>query len=512
MKSRFMTLLLCLTLLTSGPLLSGCVDPGNTEDLTDGSVTADESVTQSSSADTDATAPAVTVPDETPTEPDTSDSGTDTEPAMLELVKAGQKRATYRVIYGTDADAVTMQAVQMLCAMIKSYTGCEVNAQNTSKNPAKEIVFNAEGREGIAELKATLSEGEFAIKVKPHASGEGGDLLIATTTYRSAYACAEYLMETFTTDEGALVVPMDLDVKGSEKEYTMITSAINKLRDPCILVEDGVYYAYGTGWTCYKNTSGDLGGSWQKVGTVASVGNPDTDGGSHWAPEVHKYKGAYYMFTTYYNSVTEHRGCIILKSDSPEGPFVEITNGHVTPADWDAIDGTLYVDPEGQPWMVFVHEWTCMPGGIGSFAAAKLSEDLTHFISEPMELFKANEPKWAAAGVTDGCWLYTTKEGDLLMLWSNFDAFGYTVAVARSSNGRLDGEWIHEKELLYSKAMTGEYDGGHAMIFTGLDGQMYLSFHSPNAAVGSRQERPVFLAIEEKDGRLVWAEGEKASD
>ena len=432
------------------------------------------------------------------------------EPFTVEIVKAGQKRATYRVVYDKGADAGTMQAVEMLCAMIEGYTGCQVNAQDTTKNPAKEIVFNAEERAGISEMKAGLAEGEFAVRFKPNANRDGGDLLIAATTYRSAYACAEYLLKSFVTEEGALAVPSDLFVKGSEKEYIMIESTINKLRDPCILVEDGVYYAYGTGWTCYKNVSGDLGGPWQKVGTVASVANPDTDGGSHWAPEVHKYKGAYYMFTTYYNSVTAHRGCIILKSESPEGPFVEITNGHITPADWDAIDGTLYVDPEGQPWMVFVHEWTCMPNGVGSFAAAKLSDDLTHFISEPFELFKANEPEWAAAGVTDGCWLYTTKEGELLMLWSNFDAFGYTVAVARSSNGRLDGEWIHEKELLYSKAMTGEFDGGHSMVFTGLDGQMYLSFHSPNAAVGSRQEKPVFLAIEEKDGRLVWAESEVA--
>jgi beta-xylosidase len=317
-------------------------------------------------------------------------------------------------------------------------------------------------------------------------------------------------MKTFTTAEGALVVPMDLDVKGSEKEYTMITSTINYLRDPCILVEDGVYYAHGTGWVCYKNTSGDLGGAWTKVGTVASVGDPALDGGDHWAPEVHKYNGAYYMFTTYKNKKTGRHGCTILKSDSPEGPFAEITGGQITPAEWDAIDGTLYVDPEGQPWMVFVHEWISMPDKVGTFAAAKLSEDLTHFISEPFELFRADEPAWAVMGVTDGCWLYTTKEGDLLMLWSNFDALGYTVAVARSSNGRLDGEWIHERELLYSKAMTGEYDGGHAMIFTALDGQTYLSFHSPNAAVGDRRETPVFLAIEEKDGRLVWAEDEKA--
>ena len=286
----------------------------------------------------------------------------------------------------------------------------------------------------------------------------------------------------------------------------MITTTIEKLRDPCILVEDGIYYAYGTGWTCHKNTSGNLEGPWQSLGTVASVSDPSTDGGSHWAPEVHKHNGAYYMFTTYFNSKTSHRGCTIMKSDSPEGPFAEITGGHITPADWDSIDGTLYVDPDGQPWMVFVHEWTCMPNHVGSFAAAKLSEDFTHFISEPMELFLANEPSWAVAGVTDGCWMYTTKEGELLMIWSNFDENGYAVAVARSSNGHLDGEWIHEEKLLYSKYMTGTYDGGHGMIFTDTDSQMYLSFHSPNTPAGDRQERPVFLAIREENGKLVWDE------
>jgi hypothetical protein len=434
----------------------------------------------------------------------------DTEPVLLEIIKAGQKRATYRILHDKGADSETVETANMIGALMKNYTGCDVAVQDTGKDPAKKILFNCDSHPEAAALKAGLAEGEYAVKVSPHESGDGGDLLIAATTYRSAYACAEYLMKTFTTAEGALVVPMDLDVKGSEKEYTMITSTINYLRDPCILVEDGVYYAYGTGWVCYKNTSGNLGGAWTKVGTVASVGDPALDGGDHWAPEVHKYNGAYYMFTTYKNKQTGRHGCTILKSDSPEGPFAEITGGQITPAEWDAIDGTLYVDPEGQPWMVFVHEWISMPDKVGTFAAAKLSEDLTHFISEPFELFRADEPAWAVMGVTDGCWLYTTREGDLLMLWSNFDALGYTVAVARSSNGRLDGEWIHEKELLYSKAMTGEYDGGHAMIFTDVDGQMYLSFHSPNAAVGDRRETPVFLAIEEKDGRLVWAEDEKA--
>ena len=286
----------------------------------------------------------------------------------------------------------------------------------------------------------------------------------------------------------------------------MITSDIPCLRDPFIVVEDGAYYAFGTGWRCYKNTSDSLQGPWVCLGAVASVADPSRDGGDHWAPEVHRYKGGYYMFTTYMNKETGHHGCTIMKADSPEGPYAEITGGTITPAEWDAIDGTLYVDPEGQPWMVFVHEWVCMPDRVGTFAAAKLSEDLTHFVSEPFELFRADEPAWAVMGVTDGCFLHTTAEGDLLMLWSNFDAQGYVVAVARSSNGRLDGEWIHEEKLLYSKAMTGEYDGGHSMLFTAHDGQTYLSFHSPNGPVGERRETPVFLAVKEENGKLVWAE------
>ena len=58
--------------------------------------------------------------------------------------------------------------------------------------------------------------------------------------------------------------------------------------------------------------------------------------------------------------------------------------------------------------------------------------------------------------------------------------------------------------------MARRYAGGHAMILTDVDGQMYLSFHSPNSAVGERLEKPVFLAIEEQNGFPVWAQSEKA--
>lgn len=282
----------------------------------------------------------------------------------------------------------------------------------------------------------------------------------------------------------------------------VIVSKINQLRDPCVLVENGTYYAYGTGWRCYKNTSGSLDGDWEDLGCVVQV--PTESDGCHWAPEVHRYNGAYYMFTTYHSVKTKHRGCAIFKSESPEGPFVEITDGQLTPSDWDAIDGTFYIDPDGQPWMVFVHEWTSMADGIGTMAAAKLSGDLSRFISEPIELFRADDAKWTQNGITDGCWMYTTADGQLLMLWSNWDNAGYAVGIARSKSGKLDGKWEQDEELLYSKNYTGDFDGGHGMLFTALDGKMYLSLHSPNDQKNGRPETPIFVPIKEENGTLVW--------
>ena len=497
-------LILTLALATALSSLSACIlspsddPPAYTQDTESISIPDESTETPIGETTIDVTE----IPDETTAEATEEPTAPVYE---LTVTQPGKPRSGFRLVYDTKADTPLTAEADMVVSMILSYTASTVPTVDASKHYGKEIILGSRERPETAAMLEELAEGEFAIRTTGGEDGNG-QILLAATTYRAYVACIEYLLDQYYTQEKGLCVPTGVDVKGQEKEYTMITTDIEKLRDPCILVEDGVYYAYGTGWTCYKNTSGKLDGPWVKVGTVASVSDPSTDGGSHWAPEVHKYNGTYYMFTTYLNAKTNHRGCTIMKSDSPEGPFVEITGGHITPADWDAIDGTFYVDPDGQPWMVFVHEWTSMPRNVGSFAAAKLSDDLTHFVSEPIELFLADEPSWAVSGVTDGCWMYTTAEGELLMVWSNFDAHGYVVAVARSSNGRLDGEWIHEEKLLYSKAMTGTYDGGHGMIFTDTDGQMYLSFHSPNTAENGRKERPTFLAIKEEDGKLVWDE------
>ncbi len=283
------------------------------------------------------------------------------------------------------------------------------------------------------------------------------------------------------------------------------------VRDPFVLVYDGKYYMYGTGlsngagYGCV--VSEDLE-NWSERIQIFSP-SADFDGyKDFWAPECHYYKGSFYLFATYRSKASDKRGTAIFKSDSPTGPFEIISDGHITPKERDCIDGTLYVDEEGQPWMVYVNEWTSEPDEIGRMAVAKLSDDLTHFISEPKVLFKANGHFWTNDYITDGPFLYRNSKGELLMLWSNnAHRGGYAVGLAISDNGKVDGNWLHHSQALYKKDLKNEYDGGHAMLFETLDGQLMMSLHSPNGSdeVITHAE---FIPVEENGDVLQIVEKE----
>ncbi len=279
------------------------------------------------------------------------------------------------------------------------------------------------------------------------------------------------------------------------------------IRNPCVLAYGGKYFLYGTGaatcdgYGCY--ISEDLENWAGPVNVFEAAKASDFDGiGNYWAPECVYYNGSFYLFATYLSGTTNHRGVSIMKSDSPLGPFYEITDGHITPKDWDCIDGTLYIDKNGEPWMIFVHEWTSMQNGVGDMSYAKLSDDLTHFVSDSVTMFKANDPFWSTRHVTDGPFPYRTKDGSLIMLWSNIITNdGYAVGIARSSNGEIDGKWTHDLLPLYHKNGYHEYDGGHGMLFETYDGRLMLSIHSPNSGdIGA--PHAVFIEIEDTGSTL----------
>lgn len=275
------------------------------------------------------------------------------------------------------------------------------------------------------------------------------------------------------------------------------------IRDPFVLVHDGTYYMYGTGATtvacgygCY--VSRDLETWYGPVDVF--VADADFDGvNCFWAPECHYYNGNFYLFASYGSKTTGHRGTSVFRSSSPLGPFEEISNGHITPHDWDSIDGTLYVE-NGVPYMVFVHEWTSMPDGVGDISYAQMSADLTRFVTLPETIFRADDCCWAS-DITDGPFLYKTQKGTLLMLWSTgCSGRGYSVGSLFSLSGNLQGKWCFNLSPFYSKNNAYEQDGGHAMVFTATDGRLFMTIHSPN---GGSPAHPVFIELEEKDGMLL---------
>ncbi len=278
------------------------------------------------------------------------------------------------------------------------------------------------------------------------------------------------------------------------------------MRDPFVLLHEGTYYLYGstddntwegpgTGFDFYK--SQDL----ENFERPFPAFRPEKDfwgKENFWAPEVWPYKGKFYMLASFIAEKDTHRGVQVLCADTPEEPFKPVKNGAITPKDWECLDGTLYFDEEGRPWMVFSHEW-CQIGD-GAFCCMQLSEDLKEAVTEPEVLFHASNAPWTVPNhgggqesyVTDGPFLVKNSLGETVLMWSGFSKNGYTIGQAVSKNG-LKGPWIHPAEPIYDK------DGGHGMLFHKKDGNLWLTIHTPNE---TGKERPIFLEIEdeEKDG------------
>ncbi|WP_329348432.1 glycoside hydrolase family 43 protein [Streptomyces sp. NBC_01261] len=295
------------------------------------------------------------------------------------------------------------------------------------------------------------------------------------------------------------------------------------LHDPFVVADDTTrsYHLYtsndpsvsgveGVGTMVYR--SDDLR-DWTRPVVVFLAAEQDNlwagDGG--WAPEVHAWDGRYYLFTTLHDEksplpvpptgrwgtpfqLTNHRrGTITAVSESLLGPFTSVDPARPTPPEHlMTLDGTLYVDPSEQPWMVYAHEW--LQTVDGTMEAIRLAPDLTGTIGDPVLLFKASDAPWIGeeipAGVphqlppyvTDGPQLYRAPDGALLMLWSTYEknvlgadgtlTGGYVQTYAVSKSGEINGPWRQERPLV-------RQDSGHGMLFRTFEGRLMMILHRP---------------------------------
>lgn len=293
------------------------------------------------------------------------------------------------------------------------------------------------------------------------------------------------------------------------------------LRDVCVLPDKttGIYYMVGPGrgasvvqyiskdlvnWTGPKEIYKAPAGLW-----------PDAPITAVWAPELHVYKGKYYIFLTFSTNklFPEQwlnwrprvvRGSQILVGDSPTGPFKAFQNHSTTPTDMMTLDGTFW-EEDGKPYMIFSQEWVQISNGQMEYIPLK--DDLSEAVGPPKFMFRASEAKWVpptkAEGsyITDGPYLYLSKSGKLMMIWSSFSPGGYTVGLGISESGKLAGPWKQDDKPIFDK------DGGHGMLFKTFDGKLMMALHTPN----NRNAQPHFYFIEDT-GTTLKITGESARE
>lgn len=312
-----------------------------------------------------------------------------------------------------------------------------------------------------------------------------------------------------------LICSFCLPQKPSKNTVSIVPLDSIVLSDPCILPDPQthLYYMTGTGGKLWK--SKDLK-YWEGPFTVAETDSKSWMGEQPmiWAAELHYYHDKYYYFATFTNKNTlidhyrgnniERRACHVLVSDKAEGPYRPMADPKYLPAEKATLDGTLWIDTNDKPYMVYCHEW--LQNWNGTIEKIELKPDLSGTLGEGKILFRASDSPWSRERlngkivpnrVTDGPYLFKTQTGKLGMIWTSWIYDVYTQGVAYSESGTLDGPWIQEKNPITPPNF------GHGMLFRTFEGKLLMSVHSHQDINGHYHRVPHLFEVDDSGDKII---------
>ena len=260
--------------------------------------------------------------------------------------------------------------------------------------------------------------------------------------------------------------------------------------DPFIHLENGTYYLYFSsgdkvGLTVYTST--DLK-EWlpdqgrDKYGRAYVNGN-GFGTNRFWAPEMHKYKGKYYLFHSAEEKVTVDVG------DSPLGPFKNPEKKPFFPE--GNIDNSFFLDDDGTPYMLYAHfyagneVWIC-----------ELEKDLMHAKPETQrKLIRAEEdwemnrtdPRFSKWSIAEGPCLIK-KNGLYWLTYSSHHVVddNYNVCLATATN--VKGPYVKQGKTYTTTFSVGTNTLSAILAKKALNGTVglenALSIKSSSAKIG----------------------------
>ena len=315
------------------------------------------------------------------------------------------------------------------------------------------------------------------------------------------------------------------EVNDAESLYNISCEKM-EYRDPFIYVdkEKQAYYCpvvAAEGIKLFKSRDLNM---WRDLGTVYNYGGLYSDY-TYWAADMYKWKDNVYCIATAVSKngvaddFTSQKCNTIFKGDyGPEGCVWPLNRDHVNllpQADTQNIDGSLYVDESGTPWLVYCKEAATEitdKGYDAGIYAYKLNDDLTSTEGEPVHLFNGSSSQYACAvDVRDGKDVYIADapmlwrdpaSGNLICIWSHYSKQPgndinkwYAIGQAVSRSGKIEGPWEH-------LGIINNYDGGHGCIFEDLSGNLKLAYHLNPSLSKNGNPHLVIKDISVKNGVL----------
>ncbi|WP_110052772.1 glycoside hydrolase family 43 protein [Chitinophaga sp. S165] len=324
--------------------------------------------------------------------------------------------------------------------------------------------------------------------------------------------------------------------------------------DPYVLkTKSGKYYMYGTGGA--KNgfaaySSDDLI-HWKNEGQVyyASNKNGWSDStaawdGAYWAPEVYEHNAKFYIFYSAQWKDNPHHDLEnfrigVAVSDSPTGPFTDLSNKPVFDPGYPVIDANVLFDKNGRMFLYYsrccykhpveseVAAWAKQKGWYDTVEESwvygvELKPDFSGVIGEPVLLLRPpvkmndKQAEWESRSVTskevNRRWTEGSvafKKGNLYYMMYSANYFGgknYAVgyATAKSPLGpftKAANNPVLQKNVEQGGVVTGT---GHNSITYSPDGkEMLCVYHARTLATGD--QRVVFIDRMKisKDGKLT---------
>ena len=269
------------------------------------------------------------------------------------------------------------------------------------------------------------------------------------------------------------------------------------LADPYVLVDNGLYYAYGTHsdngievWSSHDMKT------W-KYETLALDKQNTTEKRWFWAPEVYRLNGKYYM----YYSANEH--IYVATSESPLGPFHQTGDSPLLAT--GSIDTSLFIDDDGTPYLFFV----LFKEG-NAIWVAELERNLTAIKYETLHpCIKVSQdwecdPKLPNAKVNEGPFVLK-KDGTYYLTYSanDFRSQKYGVGIATSHN--IMGEWTKLEANPVFQNVGGLVGTGHHSFFTDKAGKQWMIFHAHNSKESVGPRLSYFVETKwTKDGNLKF--------